>query len=186
MEGYRTAEREVLSPRARMVVKEASDLEKRMLDLIPSCMVLGDYFSKELKFLTDVSDSIDEELTRTTGETGLRDTYKRYLALTRIQGYLLSISAALPPGSETEDYVLRSILSEDFDLISIYANLCNTTLGSDPVSSARQMIKGAIRDGMDPAFGRRKLEAFRSGWESFRSRYQSGIWAGVERLIRRG
>ena len=185
MNAYRTVEKEVLSPRANMVVKDASDLEKRMIDLIPSCMVLGEFCSKELDFLTKVSDSLDQELARTTADSGLRDAYTRYMALTRIQGYLLSISVAVPAGDGTEDYALRSILSEEFDLISSYTNLCNTTLGTDAVASAQRLVDQAIRDGMDPTLGRRKLEAFRSGWRAFKSRYESGIWADFKRLVRR-
>jgi hypothetical protein len=187
MSACHAIEREVLSPAAKMVVKDASNLEKRMIDLIPSCMTLGDYFSKELKFLTDVSDSIDQELTRTTKETGLRDTYKRYMALTRIQGYLLTISVALPTGAGTEDFSLRSILSEELDSISSYAQLCKSTgvLGVDPPAAVQRVISEAIREGMDPALGRRKVDAFRSGWGASDSKPESGIWASVKRFVQR-
>ena len=184
---YRTIEREVLPARTKMVVKEASDMEKRMIDLIPSCMTLGDYFSKEEKFLIDVSDSIDQELTRATKEPSLRDTYKRYMALTRIQGYLLTIGVALPTGEGTEDYGLRSILSEEPELISSYAKLGKNTgvFGADPLDSAQEVINEAVREGMDSAVGKRKLDAFRSGWEAVESKSESGIWAGVKRFVRR-
>ena len=182
---YRAIQREVLSPPAKMVVREASDLEKRMIDLIPSCMTLGDYFSKELKFLADVSDSIDQELARTTRETGLRDIYKRYMALARIQGYLRTISVALPSGDGTEDYSVRSILSEDSDLISSNAKLCESTgvLGDDPFDSAQRVVSEAVREGLDPTFGRQKLEAFRPGLAAGKSKPRPGLWTSLRRIV---
>lgn len=187
MSTYRPIVKDGLSPPANMVVKEASDLEKRMIDLIPSCMVLGNYFSKELKFLADVSDSIDQELTRTTKETSLRDTYKRYMALTRIQGHLLTISVALPSGDGTEDYSVRSILSEDLDTISSYANLCRATgvLGDEPLYLAQRVIGEAIQAGLDPDLAQRKLTAFRSGLGDVKSKHSPGIWASFKRFIQR-
>jgi len=188
MSTYRAIEREVLSYRPNMVVKEANDLVKRMINLISSCMVLGDYFSTEQKFLADVSDSIDQELTQTIKEPGLRDAYKNCMALTRIEGYLRTIGIALPAGQGTEDYGLRSILSEEPDLILSYANLCKNftgLLGPTPVDSAQQVISEAVRDGMDPAQGKIKLDAFRTGWGAFESKPEAGIWASVKRLVRR-
>ena len=67
MRAYRPVVTEALSRKPR-VVKQASDLEKAMIDLIPSCVVVGDYFSNELKFLESISDAIDQELARTTEE----------------------------------------------------------------------------------------------------------------------
>jgi hypothetical protein len=182
---YQAIVGEVLSPPAKMVVREANDLEKRIIDLIPSCMVLGDYFSKELKFLGNVSDSIDQELSRTTNEPGLRDTYKRYMALSHVQGHILAISVALPTGNGVEDFSLRSILCEDPELISSYAQLSGTVplFGDKPLDSVRRIISKAIREGLDPNLGRQKLEAFRSGLDVGKCESRPGLWASLKRAV---
>lgn len=184
---YRAIERDALSPRANMAVKDASDLEKKIIDLIPSCVILGEYFAKEEKFLADVSASIDQELTRITKESGLRDTYKRYMALARCEGYILTIGVALPSGQETEDYGLRTILSEECEVIRIYAKACKNAgvLGANPLDSAQQVMAEAIREGMDPVLGKRKIDAFRLRLEASEPKSESGIWAGIKRFVRR-
>ncbi|MGH9398714.1 MAG: hypothetical protein ACRD18_17935 [Terriglobia bacterium] len=196
MGAYRPIVREVLSlktkTKTKMIVEEASDLEKSMIDLVPSCMVLGDYFSRELNFLESVSDSIDQELAQTTKESGLRDVYKRVMALAHVQGNLLAISVALPIGDGTEDFPLRSILSEELELISSNEQLCGATgaLGDAPVDSANWIISDAIREGLDPDLGRRRLDAFRSGFGEGRrligkGEPRAGFWAGLKRVVGR-
>lgn len=191
MSAYRTIEREVLSPRAKTGVKEASDLEKRMIDLIPSCVLLGRYLSKELAFLSDVSDSLDKEVSRVTGETGLRDVYERCMALSRIQGRLLAISIGVPSSGGMEDFQLRSILSESHDLISSNAQALGATSAlGDELLDAERIIKEAIREGLCSSLARQKLDAFRSGFSEGRrlvgkNGLRVGIWARVVRFVRR-
>lgn len=187
MSTYRPMKREVLSTDVKMVVKEASDLEKRMIDLIPPCVVLGGDFSSELKFLEDVSDSIDLQLARTTGETGLRDVYARVTALSRIQGRLLSFAKGLPTGKVAEDFPLRSLLSGSPDMISSDAQLLGATGRPDQeLLDAKRILDEAVREGLDRDAARQKHEAFRNGFRQGQKLIREndakpGLWASVKR-----
>lgn len=190
MSAYRPIVNEVMSKKT-MVAKQASDLEKAIIDLIPSCMVVGDYFSNELKVLETASDTIDQELARTTNEPSLRDVYKSVVAMARIQGRLLEISIDLPSSDGTEDFPLRSILSESLGLIWLNAQLLGSTgFPDDEPLDAERIISEAIREGLDPSLGRQKLDAFSRGFSEGRkligkSEPRAGFWANVKRVVRR-
>jgi hypothetical protein len=186
MTTYRPIVRKILSNCGK-TVGEASDFQRRIMDLIPSCMSLGDYFSNELKSLTKFSDIMQEQVIATTKETGLQNTYDRYVALLQTQGYLRILGTALPSEEGTEDYSMRSILSEGLGTISNYADLCgrNGVLGDKPLDLAQRVIREAIQAGLDPDLGQLKLVAFRSGLGRVKPKPPSGIWASLKRFIRR-
>jgi hypothetical protein len=128
---YRPIVRKILSGCGK-TVREATDFEKEIIDLIPSCMSLGDYFSSELESLTKFSEIIQQEVIATTKEAGLQNTYERYMALTRIQGYLRILGTALPSADGTEDYSVRSILSEGLGAISDFSTDFHSSFESHP------------------------------------------------------
>jgi hypothetical protein len=186
MSTYRPVVRKMLSDCGK-TVGEAVDFQRRIMELIPSCMSLGDYFSNELKCLTKFSDIMQEQVIATTKENGLQNTYDRCMALQHIQGYVRLLGTALPSEEGTEDYSMRSILSEDLGRISNYANLCgrNGVLGDEPLDLAQRVIREAIQAGLDPDLARRKLLAFQSGLGGVKPKPHSGIWAGLKRFLRR-
>jgi hypothetical protein len=157
------------------------------MELIPSCMSLGDYFSNELKSLTKFSDIMQEAVVATTKETGLQNTYDKCMALLQAQGYLRILGTALPSEEGTEDYSMRSVLSEGLGRISNYADLCGTNgvLGDEPLDLAQRVISEAVQAGLDPDLGQRKLLAFQSGLGDVKPKPHSGIWARMKRFIRR-
>ena len=186
MGAYLPVVRKMLSDCGK-TVGEATDFQRTIMELIPSCMSLGDYFSNELKSLTKFSDIIQEQVIATTKETGLQNTYDRCMALLQAEGYVRILGTALPSEEGTGDYSMRSVLSEGLGRISNYADLCgrNGVLGDEPLDLAKRVISEAIQAGLDPDLGQRKLAAFRSGMGDAKPKPRSGVWAGLNRFIGR-
>jgi len=184
---YRPIVGELKSLPDKWTVKQASDLHKKTIDLMPQCMAAGEYFSAELKVLSNASDAMQKTIVETTKETSLQDSYERYMALTRVQGFLRAISLALPPDDGNSDQVLRSILSEDCETISNYARLFSYTsiLGERPLELVHGIINEAMSRGLESDLGKAKLAAFRSGLEADKAKPPSGVWSGVKRFLGR-
>jgi hypothetical protein len=146
-------------------------------------MVLGDYFSRELEFLTSASEAAEMTIEETTKEKGLQDVYRRIMALTHIQASLLEITTGLPSG--TEDFSLRSVLSEELDLISNYAQLAGTVsvFGDSPLELAQRIISEGVQEGLDAALGHQKLEAFRRGLVAGKGQPQFSLWATLRKIV---
>ena len=171
----------------KVTIKEATDFLKEAIDLLELRSVLGSYFEPETKFLQSVSEAMEREIIEETKDASLQDSFSRYRALSDIGGLLQRVSVALPAGCDVNDYTIRSVLSEDFDTIRNYAATYRVieTVADDALQRAQAIVAGAVREGMSPDAGNRKLEAFRSGLESPKSKPPSGILAGLKRFVQR-
>lgn len=184
---YRPILRELQSLPSKWTVKEASDLLKKTIDLIPQCMAAGQCFSAEMKVLSNASDAMQKTIVETTKEASLQNRYEHYMALTRVEGYMRAISLALPSDDGNSDQVLRSILSEDCETIPNYAHLLSYTsiLGDKPIELAQGIISESVSRGLEAGAGQTKLAAFRSGLEANKTKPPSGIWNDVKRFLGR-
>lgn len=176
-----------LSLSGKETVKDATDFLKEAVDLLELRSVLGSYFEREAKVLQSASEAMEREIIEETKDASLQDSFRRYRALSDIGGLLQRISVALPAGCDENDYIIRSVLSEDFDTIRNYATTYRVikTVADDALHRAQAIVSDAIREGMSPNVGNRKLEAFRSGLEPPEPEPRPGIWGGLKRFVQR-
>jgi hypothetical protein len=176
-----------LSLSGKEKMEEAGDFLKESIDLLELRSVLGSYFEPESKVLQSASEAMERAIIEVTKDASLQDSFMRYRALSDIGGLLQRISVALPPGCDANDYIIRSVLSEDFDTIRNHAVIYRVikTVGDDALQRAQVIVADAVREGISADAGNRKLEAFRSGLEPPKPKPRSGIWAGLKRFVQR-
>jgi hypothetical protein len=190
LKSYKHLVQQALSLPKEWPLKETFDFQKKVIDLIDPCITLGDYFSQEVKTLERIADAIENQVETRMNELhepDLKDVYKRYRALSRINEFLRRMFIALPPTAQTNENVLRTVLSEDSETISEFGMLCATGVfgRQDHLQLARRIIQTAVRDGMDPNVSRVKLDAFRAGLESQKAKSGSRIWRALRKVVRR-
>jgi hypothetical protein len=186
LRSYRRHVKEGLSFAGKILsIKDASSFLHAGVDLLETCSVLGAYFSPEQKALEAASEATLQEILKVTNEPALKDLHEQYLALSRLNGFWKRVRIALPHGVDTEEYCLRSILSEDIESISNYATLCGGFGWVNQVDLARKIVGEAIRDGMDSDVARAKLGAFGAGMHARRTEPRSGRWSAVKRFFLR-
>jgi hypothetical protein len=176
-----------LSLSGKVTMKEAQDFWRKAVDLQELCSVLGSYFESESKVLQIASAAMEREIIEVTKDASLQDSFARYRALSDVGGFLQRISVALPPSCDVNDYTIRSVLSEDFDTIRNYAATYRVieTVADDALQRAQAIIAAAVREGMSPDAGKRKLETFRSGLEQPKPKPRSRLWTGLRRFVQR-